>query len=249
MSDKQPVKLQPAAGHATGRGVGTRSVLIAGLMLAVAGTLIVLSAPRLVASLLQAPAFATQLAAQRGEPLDSAQLAAAIGQVEQALTWSRNPKTYNDLGYLYLLQATQSEKGQSLEPLDQRTLDKAVRALRQSLLLAPAQPHAWLRLAVASQLRHGPSRQAADYLDRSLWSGAWVSDIALPRLEALLANWPYLSARGRQAVGQQIRFVWRVDPQGLIALAKRSQREGLILAALSPLPEAQAEVSRRLSPS
>ena len=207
--------------------------IIAGLGLASA--LLFLAVPRVVASVLKAPAFSAVLAAHRGTPQPAGRLDQAAGYLEAAARWEGSGRLRTDLGYLRLLQAAARVRD------DSRRADlagQATAALREGLLRAPAQPHSWVRLAYARTLETGPSPEVAALLAQSYAAGAFVGEITLSRLELLLANWNDLAFDVRVFTGKQVRYAWTHEKDALVDIARRGGGGHVIRLALRSLPGA-----------
>ena len=81
-------------------------VLVVGVW---AASLLVLGVPRVIASVLKAPAFSTLLAAERGERPPEERLEIATASLEQAMYWEKSGRVRGELGNLLLLGTTQNE--------------------------------------------------------------------------------------------------------------------------------------------
>ena len=213
------------------------------LCLLVSAVLLVLGTPRLVGSVLKAPAFATLQAVHRGERLRTEQLAKAVVHLRRAARWEESGKLRAEIGLLLLVQARQTRRG---DPNRVGLAKQAAKALREGLLRAPVQPHAWTRLAEARMIETGPSSAAATALEQSLKTGAFVPVLTIRRLEFLLRNWAFLSQGARKDTGKQVRYAWRHGRERLIKLANRTPSRHLIGIALRPIPGAEAEFEARM---
>ncbi len=198
-------------------------------------SLLWLGTPRVIASVLKAPAFMTLLSAHHGIPQPLERLEKATGYLKTAAQWEDSGRIRTDLGFLLLLQATQ------IDPADPRRsalARQAAEALREGLVRAPAQPHSWLRLAYARVIETGPSPEIAALLARSVEAGPFVGEITISRLELLLRTWHDLSPDLRSYARKQVRYAWKNDYRGLIKAAKRSDRAYIIRFALRAVPGA-----------
>ena len=210
-----------------------RFTAIACLLLA--SVLLVLGVPRVVASMLKAPAFMTVLAAHRGETRPAGRLERAAGYLEAAARWEGSGRLRTDLGFLRLLQAAATDRD---DPRRSELAARASEALREGLLRAPAQPHSWVRLAYARTLETGPSPEVAALLAQSYRAGAFVGEITLARLELVLANWNDLPFDLRVSTGKQIRYAWTHEKDGLVEIARQGGAAHVIRLALRSLPGA-----------
>ena len=212
--------------------------------LGLASALLFLAVPRVVASVLKAPAFSAVLAAHRGTPQPAGRLDQAAGYLESAARWETSGRLRTDLGYLRLLQAMQADPA---DPQKAELARRAAGALREGLLRAPARPHSWVRLAAARTIEDGPNPEVAALLAQSLEAGAFVGEITLARLELLLRTWDHLRPGPRRSTGKQIRFAWEHDRAGLIEVARRSGRAPIVRFALRPIPGALDQFDAALS--
>jgi hypothetical protein len=132
---------------------GVRSVILTfGLIVSV--LLISLGTPRVIASVLKAPAFTALRAAHAGRPTAADQLEIATTYLQKAIAWEQSGQLNGDLGFLLLLQAAQR---QADDPARLKLARRSAVAIETALALAPANPHGWLRLAYAETILHGPS--------------------------------------------------------------------------------------------
>ncbi len=219
-------------------------ILIFGLLFSF--VLLSLGVPRVVASVLKAPAFVTLLAAHGGEPQPSEQLGRAAGYLEAAARWESSGRIRTDLGFLLLLQSAQSD------PEDPKRVElarQAAEALREGLLRGPAGPHSWIRLAYARMIETGPSPEVAALLEQSLEAGGFVGEITVSRLELLLRNWDHLPPDARTLTGKQLRFAWKRDRRRLIEIAKQTNRAHIIRFAIRSMPGALDQFDAALAKS
>ena len=107
-----------------------------GLFVAIA--LLWLGTPRLITSVLKAPAFVTVLTAHHGEPQPLERFEKATQYLETAARWEASGRIRTDVGFLLLLQPTQLNSG---DPRKASLAQQAAKALRDGLLLARARPH------------------------------------------------------------------------------------------------------------
>ncbi len=198
-------------------------------------SLLWLGTPRVIASVLKAPAFMTLLSAHHGKPQPLERLEKAAGYLKTAAQWEDSGRVRTDLGFLLLLQATQVDPE---DPRRSALARQTAEALREGLVRAPAQPHSWLRLAYARVIETGPSPEIAALLAHSVEAGPFVGEITISRLELLLRTWGDLSPDLRSYTGKQVRYAWKNDHRGLIKAAKRSDRAYIIRFALRTVPGA-----------
>ena len=144
----------------------TRLALIVPLLLSIA--LLTLAVPRVVASVLKAPAHRSILIVESGKTSGAESLARAAAYVERATSWERSARLYGELGFLTLLQAFKTNRDDPARPA---LIGKASDSLRQALQLSPARPHPWVRLAYARALEGAEPAELADLLAQSVSVG------------------------------------------------------------------------------
>jgi hypothetical protein len=192
-----------------------------------------LGAPRVVASILKAPANSTVSKVQNGKTPAPQRLARAADHLERVAGWEESAGLFTDLGFLRLLQAVQTDPD---DPQRLALAGQATEALHQALLLSPARPHPWVRLAYARAIEGAEPSEVAALLARSVSVGPFVSEIAITRIELLLRAWGHLSPETRRYTVKQIRYIWvNAASSDLIQVAKRTPRPDIIRFALRPI--------------
>ncbi len=219
--------------------------ILAVVVLGVAGLTLWLSVPRLVASLLKAPAHFTVLAAHRNKTLTEGELARAIATLEKVRDWEMSADLNSELGFLLLLQAARSEP----EERQQEVAARAADFLEQSLLLSASRPHPWVRLAFARWFHGDEALRVTEPLEQSIEIGPYVGAIAITRLKLLLHIWEHLSPKLKLYTLNQIRYIWPNAGGELLELAKRTSQPWVIRRALRPVPGALQQLDRVLSES
>jgi hypothetical protein len=168
---------------------GVRPVILTfGLIVSV--LLISLGTPRVVASVLTAPAFGALRAAHAGRPTAADQLEIATTYLQQAIAWEQSGQLNGDLGFLLLLQAAQRQPD---DPARLELARRSAAAIEKALALAPANPHGWLRLAYAETILHGPPPEVAAILAQALKIAPFLGELAPSRIELVLQNWQHLT--------------------------------------------------------
>jgi hypothetical protein len=168
---------------------GVRPVILT-FSLIVSVLLISLGTPRVIASVLKAPAFGTLRAAHAGRPIAADQLEIATSYLQKATAWEQSGQIFSDLGFLLLLQAAQR---QADDPARLKLARRSAVAIETALALAPANPHGWLRLAYAETILHGPSPEVAAILAQALKIAPFLGELAPSRIELVLQNWQHLT--------------------------------------------------------
>lgn len=194
-----------------------------------------LGTPRVIASLLKAPAHATVLDTAAGRTPPPEQLERAALYLENARKWETSAQLNAELGFVRLLRAGQ------MDPTDAARGPIAHRAaedLRDSLRLSPARPHPWVRLAYAREIEGYSGAEIARLLRQSAAVGAFVGEVALVRLEKLLQYWDDLTPDMRLYTFRQIRFMWANDQGFVFQVARQSPKSHIIRFALRAVPGA-----------
>jgi hypothetical protein len=220
----------------------TRLALIVPLLLSIA--LLTLAVPRVVASVLTAPAHRTILIVESGKTSEAKPLARAATYVERATGWEISARRFGELGFLRLLQAFQTDRDDPTRPA---LIGKASDGLRQALQLSPARPHPWVRLAYARALEDADPTELADLLTQSVRTGPYVAEISIARLDLLLRIWTHLSPDMRTYAMKQVRYIWPKAGRELLRVVRDTPRPEIIRFALRPFPEAVERVDAVLA--
>lgn len=124
--------------------------------------------------------------------------------------------------------------------------DEAQRLARESLVLRPLNPRAWLLEAQAAYLAGEPERALAAWA-HSMARGPYEKTLVLDRADIGIRLWHELAPQQRQRLLAQLRWAGKVAGGRLPTLAGRSpSHELLIRRALAPEPEALEAFERRL---
>ncbi len=125
-------------------------------------------------------------------------------------------------------------------------MDSVLKSYERALSTAPLDSWTWYRYAYHLYGR-GRLITAAKAWGLSVYSGAFDYHLIYPRLEAGLALWPYMDVPSRDAFGIQAYGHWRWEPSGLAGNLHRFGAGYIGIVALSPWPEAQADIRHRLA--
>ncbi len=133
-------------------------------------------------------------------------------------------------------------------PADARERDRLIAAaasdLKQGLAAAPLSGRGWARLAYSVAALEGWSPAAMTALRFSIVAAPFEPSLTLFRLRMGLEAWPYLDARDRASVLQQVRYAAKVDLKALALLAEEQQSIPIVRAALRDEPHILAELDR-----
>lgn len=207
----------------------------------VASALIWLGTPRLVASVLKAPAQASLIRTQTGKTPPPYELERAVAHLARAHVWEASSQLTSEIGFLRLLEAFQ------LDPSDETRNAKARLAAEYftaSLNLSPARPHPWVRLAYARDLEGSTGAEISRLLQQSVAVGPFVGEIALVRLNLLLKHWESLSPDLRRYTFKQIRYMWASDRNFVLEAGKRTSKPHIIRFSLRTVPGALDQFDR-----
>lgn len=209
----------------------------------VAAAMLYLAAPRMIAALIMLPADPTLSTLRRGKPVSPARIDALIASRARALAWvSGDGQVRADLAFVRLERAVAGRRDRGPGPM---ALQRASLALRQALSHKPINPDAWRWLA-AARLAAGNPRNAVAALKMSLFTGPYVTYLAIPRLRLALLLWPGLDGEDRALVHRQIRYAWWLAPDRLVALAARANTLSPFRTALAKSPNDLAAFAKRV---
>ncbi len=103
-------------------------------------------------------------------------------------------------------------------------LANAKRHLAQGLMLSPADPANWLRLAYLRTLTHEPAHEISHALNLSVTTGPRVPYLIAPRLKLALLVWDTLESNTQAVFMSQMALLQRWDPQTTESLASLNDR-------------------------
>jgi hypothetical protein len=205
-------------------------VVLAGVMVVVAGAVIWLGAQRFLVSIALLPGSQAIDMAAVGRPITPEGNRRATAALNLALQIMEHPRIYHELGAV--------KSGFGRQPLTSSAvgghfLDAATEALRRSAGLSPVVPTTWLVLA---QVRYemGEFDEAAAALDWSMRTGHYVKEHAVTRAAIGLGLWPRLQEETRTRLVESI----------VTALDNRAVRSGIVAWAVQL--DLDVELAQRL---
>ncbi|MFQ5783673.1 MAG: hypothetical protein ACE5H8_02465 [Alphaproteobacteria bacterium] len=210
----------------------SRSFLPAVALIAGLG-LVSLAAPRAVGGFAELPARPVVAALRTGEKIAAHQLAIAVEAQATAIGWVDDGRGRTALG---LLRYEQGRQNDFAGADGTARLNQAIAAHRRGLRRAPAQAYAWVRLAHAELLRHGPRRGLGPLLELAVASAPFDRRLVFRRLELGFLAWRRLDPQARVLVGRDARFAAGFSPRRLAALAKRRYAAAIVRAVLVDAP-------------
>ena len=196
---------------------------------------------------------AVQARGQDRTPVTASELERLIRSREKALAWRETGRLWTDLALarLMLLERRRVIRADvDLAPVRD--------ALRRGLMLAPANPYGWTRLAAVESASGAAMDRLAAHVRMAILTGPYERPLLFARLELALAVWPEASAEDRRRIAGQIRWAWCADRQSVLAAAGRAEAAEAVRSALAgwdegpPLPAhchadpGQTEVTARL---
>lgn len=212
--------------------------------IAIAGmALLYLAVPRTIGAFQMLPGNRTILEIARGGDASRESLEVLAASRRRAADWLDSGRLWSDLAAAELLIAESGDAG-----ADRDSIRRAAAALRTSLRLAPASPHAWTRLAYAEMLLHdGPTDAAASALAMSMLTGRYEPDLMFARLELGFLAWPNFAIADRELVLDQVALAWRKSPKRLLDAALATDGTGILRGAFAGDPAILADLERRLA--
>jgi hypothetical protein len=182
-------------------------------VLALAAGLLLLSWPRLRASVLYLPVDTAIARHWAGETIEAGQLRALAGRAQAALLSHDHYRYWDGLSLLYYLQGMETGT-----PLAQRrkALEASVAAGVETIRRAPMKPMTWLRIAAARAGLHQPGDAVVTALKMSIYTGR-VEPVMLPlRLQIGYAHLRFLDAEARQLLRDQTLLTWRLQKRQFV---------------------------------
>jgi hypothetical protein len=210
------------------------SVVLPCLALALGMALVVVSFPRLMATLYALPANEAlrKLDAPNANPTPAELLAAREG-LRYALAWEHDGGMSIRLARVTLaLAAREYRAGGNPLPLVEETIDAA----RRGLAASPAQARGWLLLAEAMLARTGDPGTVVPFLLEAIKASPHDIWMAPNRAELGLRAWPWLEPQQREMVAEQIRLSTVNRFETVVVMARRAGDPGPVREALANDP-------------
>lgn len=205
-----------------------RALAFANLLLA--GLIIAVGLPGILAAFRMLPATGTVNALEHGAPVDAAAIKQALPVLESAAATSPVPR--EELGLALLAEAEGDRAADRL--------GRAVRELTAYLAEVPGDSRAWVLLSEA-ELRLGARRPALEALKMSILTAPRMSGLLMTRCALGLILYAELDHEARGLVEEQFRFAAEDQTENLVRLVQ--SRRALLLARvlLAASPEAMAK--------
>lgn len=236
MADTETITASEApagSGAAVDRHVSHRGGALVAWVLA--GVLVVLGVPQLIAALITLDARQTLDAVHAGAEVDPARLVDAADAFGTAAGWFGSGELELNRGLLLVraaLEGTPEER--------ERRLDAAEQATVSGLALSPGQPVPWLRLAWLRE-RRGDRAGAVDAFRMSVLTGPFEPTLMKQRIEMGLRLHAALTPEALNLLKRQIQLTWIVDPTFVYDFLGRRADAAVVREALDGLTEADIE--------
>lgn len=217
-------------------------IATAALTFALGAGLLYLAVPRALAVFFGLPGEPVLSRIQEGRSVTHEDLEVLIASRRRALGWVQSGRLYTDLG---LAQLMLSDSRGGAGGFERTLLADSIVSLRRGLILAPARPHAWTRLAYAELAAEGSRATVAQALEMALITAPYEPKLLFARLELCLLAWASLSDEAGARTYDQIRLAWKQDPKRLVALARGMGRANIVRSALVSSLAALVRFNRR----
>lgn len=205
--------------------------IFAAAILAVAGALLYLAVPRTVAAVVALPKDHLIAHVLNGDALSPHGLNQLLASRQRALAWERSETRLSELALATFLQAEELSNAGDADG-SRADVEQTIALSREGLVLAPARPFSWARLAYAEFVRDPTSPETAAALEMSLMTAPYEPLLTFVRLELGLRAWDILNDRQRQLLHQQIAVAWRQSADTLVNVAVLTDRTELVRDAL-----------------
>jgi len=190
--------------------------------------LVLIGVRQSVADILIAPKRDILADLQDGKPRTAVDIMALIGAEKFSLAIAPSPQNLSDLSLAQATLAAITDDADAKQPL----LSEARGNLQKSLQDSPANPYAWVRLAMLSKALGQPDSEIYKYWQLSVMTGPNEDKILTPRILLAVDLWPLLGPTDRQSVFADIRNLWAHDHGWQIATDATPFMVNVIRAAL-----------------
>lgn len=180
--------------------------------LALGALLLAMAVPRLLAGLETLPHEPLFRDLAAGRPVAAERLARAIDDYGAALAWHDEADERADLATLNYAMALLAGFEQDLGRLH---LARSLEHNRRALAGNPAQPYAWVQVAIAEEALHGPSRRSLAALFASFARAPLQPRLAVLRTGLGLRSWTLLDAAQRAVIAREALVAAETNPRGL----------------------------------
>jgi hypothetical protein len=235
MEGREQMKRKSASPHlATKLAATALSLLLAGLLLC-------LSVPRLIAELALLPGNPVLDTIKQGDPPSDKDLETLVASRERALAWTESGRIRADLAFAQQLLA-QQEVGGGVRY--RQLVAQATQSLRAGLAEAPADAYGWTMLAHAAIAADEPSSRIVPLLQMAIRTAPVEPDLVFARLELCFILWPAVTATDPTLCDGQVPLAVHQSSVRLARLAHATSREDTVRGLL--VGEDGAEFEREL---
>lgn len=204
--------------------------------LLLAGGMVAVGFPGILADFRRLPVEATVSAVQTGQPVDRSDIDAALPALESAAATS--PAARGDLATLLMAGAVGEHAAERLE--------RAAREFRAYLAEVPGDSRAWTMLAEIEQ-RQGGGLAAQEALKMSILTAPWMPGLVLVRCGLGIDLYPVLDQEARGLVAEEFRIAAQRKPSWLVDLVQRKHAILIARIMLVDSPEAMMRFESALA--
>ena len=185
-------------------------ILTAGL---IAGLLLMLSWPRLQASISYLPVDTAISNYLKTREIDNAQLDGLIERAGQSIAIHDHYRYWAGVSELQLLAGQDMSRSFWQR---RQALQDSILAAEEVVRRAPAKPRAWLRIARAKEFLAYPSDEIISPLKMSIFTGRVEPTLMLTRLALGLRQLPDLDAEDIRLVRDQAVLTWAINERTML---------------------------------
>jgi len=200
----------------TGEHSPYRYALIA-LLALVTGLLLVMSWPRLRASVHYLPVDTAMSNYWESRELDDAQVEGLILRAEEAIAIHDHYRYWAGLSELKIISSQSMSKS-----LWQRrqALESAIETAEEAVRRAPSNPRAWLRIARTKEVLGRPAQQIIPPMVMSILTGRVEPTLMLARLELGLRHLSSMNEANARLLQDQVVLTWSMHQRAMAARIK-----------------------------
>jgi len=193
-----------------------RYALIA-LLALVTGLLLVMSWPRLRASVHYLPVDTAMSNYWESRELDDAQVEGLILRAEEAIAIHDHYRYWAGLSELKIISSQSMSKS-----LWQRrqALESAIETAEEAVRRAPSNPRAWLRIARTKEVLGRPAQQIIPPMVMSILTGRVEPTLMLARLELGLRHLSSMNEANARLLQDQVVLTWSMHQRAMAARIK-----------------------------
>jgi len=205
------------------------SIALLLLVATVAGATLLLSWPRLQASVTYLPVDTAIKHYYASREIPSAQLAGLIERAQQAIDLHDHYRYHDGLSTLYFLRGLDARS-----PSRERrpAYEQAIKEAENVVLMAPARSMTWQRMARTHAVLGHPPASVITPLMMSIYAGRVEPTLFIGRLELGYHYLAFLDAEAQGLIHDQTLLAWKLQPR---ALTRAIGDKKLVLADIETL--------------